>query len=106
MSPFASVSAFLQSIIPTPVFSRSSLTCLALTSICNPFEQRNSRRFRGLHGFNPRDPSNRRLFFTSLQLRWASRHLPRWQRVYVPALALFRGAQHFHRRRRLHHPYG
>src|SRR5213593_2382332 len=33
MSPFASTSAFLQSNIPTPVFSRSSLTCLALISI-------------------------------------------------------------------------
>src|SRR5262245_44109739 len=33
ISPFASVRAFLQSIIPAPVFSRSSFTWLALIAI-------------------------------------------------------------------------
>src|SRR5678810_1387707 len=36
MSPLDSVSAFLQSIIPAPVFSRRSLTCCAEISM-NPY---------------------------------------------------------------------
>src|SRR5215472_3709065 len=44
MSPFASTSAFLQSIIPAPVFSRSSFTVDALISIDLPFEQKNSHK--------------------------------------------------------------
>src|SRR5947207_5559608 len=47
MSPLASVSAFLQSIIPAPVFSRSSFTDVALISISIPFEQRNSHGWSG-----------------------------------------------------------
>ncbi len=36
MSPFASASAFLQSIIPAPVCSRSSFTCPAEISANSP----------------------------------------------------------------------
>src|SRR5438309_2207389 len=55
MSPLASVSAFLQSIIPAPVFSRSSFTLVALISILILFEQKNSRELR---------ERNRRLTFS------------------------------------------
>src|SRR5215467_2597451 len=47
MSALDSTSAFLQSIIPAPVFSRSSFTCFALISMTVPFHsirQKNSHK--------------------------------------------------------------
>src|SRR5438105_15389031 len=52
ISPFASTRAFLQSIIPAPVFSRRSFTFDALISMNSSlFKQKNSHGLRGLPGF-------------------------------------------------------
>src|SRR5436190_2406377 len=60
ISPFDSVRAFLQSIMPAPVFSRSSFTSFALTSMIGSFRGRkiatdgtDGTDFHPFHPFNP-----------------------------------------------------